>query len=117
MHDLGDVALQADAKALQNSLRSNDLITRLGGDELAILLPEIGYDEAVETGRKISIAVNSVLSGFSSVTGSTGIAWFGKENFDIPTMLKEADKLMYGVKASGKGNIRSQRFQTMSNTD
>lgn len=115
-HDAGDAALQAIAKALRNTLRSNDQITRLGGDEFAILLPEIGYDKAVEVGRKISVAINSALSDFPPVTGSIGIAWFGEVDCTFPSMLKTADKLMYEVKASGKGNMRSQRFDKMSDT-
>jgi diguanylate cyclase (GGDEF)-like protein len=109
-HDVGDMALQTVAKVLKNTLRSNDQITRLGGDEFAILLPEIEYEKAVETGHKISVAVNSALNDFSPATGSTGIAWFGKVDCTFPAMLKAADKLMYEVKASGKGKIRSQRF-------
>ncbi|MBI5922428.1 MAG: diguanylate cyclase [Betaproteobacteria bacterium] len=42
-------------------MRSSDQVARLGGDEFAVLLPEIGYDAAVEADRKISIAVNTAL--------------------------------------------------------
>lgn len=108
-HDAGDAALQATAKALLGDLRSSDRIARLGGDEFAILLPEVGYEEAVETGRKIFIAINIALREFPAVTGSIGVAWFGKIDRDFPEMLKAADELMYEVKASGKSNVRSRR--------
>ena len=116
-HDAGDAALQVTAKALIDTLRSNDRVARLGGDEFAILLPEIGYDEAVEAGRKISVAVNSALRDFSPVTGSIGIAWFGEIDRTFPAMMKAADELMYEVKKSGKGDIRSQHFATMSKSN
>jgi diguanylate cyclase (GGDEF)-like protein len=108
-HDAGDAALQATAKGLLGDLRSSDRIARLGGDEFAILLPEVGYDEASETGRKIFIAINIALREFPPVTGSIGIAWFGKIDRGFPEMLKAADELMYEVKASGKSNVRSRR--------
>ncbi len=111
-HDVGDAALQVSASALLGVLRSSDRVARLGGDEFAILLPEVGYDEAVEAGHKISVSVNSSLVDFPPVTGSIGIAWFGEADRDFLAMLKAADELMYEVKASGKGTLRSRMFAT-----
>ena len=108
-HDAGDAALQATAKALLGALRSSDRIARLGGDEFAILLREVGYDEAVEAGSKIFIAINIALRKFPPVTGSIGVAWFGKIDREFHEMLKTADELMYEVKADGKSNVRSRR--------
>ncbi|MFA7271057.1 MAG: GGDEF domain-containing protein [Sterolibacterium sp.] len=101
-HDVGDAALKATAQALLRTLRSSDQVARLGGDEFAVLLPEIGYDAAVEAGRKISIAVNTALEEFPPVSGSIGVAWFREADRLFPDMLKAADELMYEVKESGK---------------
>lgn len=109
-HDAGDEALRATARALRGALRSNDVIARLGGDEFAILLPEIGYEEAVEAGRKISVAVNDALRSFPPVKTSIGIAWFGEIDRTFDVMLKAADELMYEAKESGKNSVRSRRF-------
>jgi diguanylate cyclase (GGDEF)-like protein len=114
-HDAGDVALQVSAKAMLGVLRSSDRVARLGGDEFAILLPEVGYEEAVEAGHKISVSVNSSLVDFPPVTASLGIAWFGEADRDFLLMLKAADELMYEVKASGKGNLRSRVFSKGTN--
>jgi diguanylate cyclase (GGDEF)-like protein len=109
-HDAGDAALQAVAKALLATLRSNDQVARLGGDEFAVLLPEIGYDDAIETGNKVFNAVNVALRIFPDVTASIGVAWFGEINLTFPQMLKAADELMYEVKANGKGNLTAHCF-------
>lgn len=109
-HDAGDAALKATAGALLGVLRSSDRVARLGGDEFAVLLPEIGYDAAIEAARKISIAVNNALRHFPPVRGSIGVAWFGDAHRTFPAMLKAADELMYEVKESGKGEMRSRRF-------
>jgi len=109
-HDAGDAALRAIAKTLTENLRSNDRITRLGGDEFAILLPEIKYQEAIEAGHKISSAINAVLKDFHPVSGSIGVAWFGRVDRTFEEMLKAADELMYEVKVSGKGNFRCKSF-------
>lgn len=109
-HEVGDAALRATAAGLLGSLRNSDHVARLGGDEFAVLLPEISYDAALETGRKIFEAVNSRLSAFPPVKTSLGVAWFGEIDRSFPAMLKNADELMYEVKTSGKGNIRSRQF-------
>jgi len=109
-HDAGDAALRATAKALSGTLRASDQLARLGGDEFAVLLPEIGYDAAVEAGRKIGAAVNTALKDFPPVKGSIGVAWFDTAECSFPSMLKAADDLMYEVKESGKDAVRARRF-------
>lgn len=109
-HDVGDAALRATAQGLVRSLRAGDQVARLGGDEFAILLPEIGYEAAVETGRKISSTADEVLEHFSPVKESIGVAWFEKADRPFQAMLKAADELMYEVKNQGKDNIRTSRF-------
>ncbi|MGE5469540.1 MAG: GGDEF domain-containing protein [Bacteroidota bacterium] len=109
-HDAGDAALQATARGLIRSLRAGDQVARLGGDEFAILLPEIDYEAAVETGRKISHTADEVLEDFPPVKESIGVAWFEKADRPFQAMLKAADELMYEVKNQGKDNIRSSRF-------
>lgn len=90
-HDAGDEALRTTAKVMLNILRSNDRVTRLGGDEFVILLPEIGYNEAVGAGHKIFALVNKALREFLPVTCSIGVAWFKDVDRTFPEMLKEAD--------------------------
>ncbi|MFY9328372.1 MAG: GGDEF domain-containing protein [Georgfuchsia sp.] len=116
-HAAGDVALRATAEALLATLRSTDFASRLGGDEFAVLLPETGYDAAVEAGCKISVAVNHALRNFPPVTCSIGVAWFGVADRTFLAMLKAADELMYEVKESGKGSLRSRQFSPTDKSD
>lgn len=109
-HDAGDAALKATANALRSTLRYSDRVARFGGDEFVILLPEIGYDEAFEAGRKISHAVDLALQDFSPVRASIGVAWFGEVDRGFPEMLKAADDLMYKVKGSGKNSVHVHSF-------
>lgn len=116
-HDAGDAALRATAIALRSISRSSDRVARLGGDEFAVLLLEIGYEAAVEVGRKISTAVDTALQSFPPVKGSIGIAWFSEADRSFPAMLKAADDLMYEVKKNGKGNVRSRHFPEINRSD
>lgn len=110
-HDVGDEALRATARVLQKSLRTSDQVARLGGDEFAGILPEINYDSAVETVRKVHADINNALLGFAPVKASIGVACFEKVELTFSEMLKSADELMYEVKASGKGNVLSKKFE------
>lgn len=116
-HAAGDTALQATAEALLGTLRSSDTVARLGGDEFAVLLPETGFDAAVEAGRKIHMAVNKALEAFPAVKGSLGVAWFEDADCLFSVMLRAADELMYEVKQSGKNEMRSRRFSAMGLPD
>jgi diguanylate cyclase (GGDEF)-like protein len=102
--------LRTTAKALVGDLRSSDRVARLGGDEFAVLLPEIGYEQALEAGRKIAMSVDRALGAFPPVRASIGVAWFGQADRAFPAMLKAADDLMYEVKKSGKDDMLSRRF-------
>jgi len=112
-HDAGDQALCRAAEALRAALRTSDRVARLGGDEFAVLLPETGYDAAVEAGRKASVAMNAALAEYPPVTASVGVAWFAAADRSFPEMIKAADQLMYEVKASGKGRMLSRRMAAM----
>jgi len=116
-HAAGDAALQATARALLGALRSSDQVARLGGDEFAVLLPEIGYDAAVEAGHKVSLAINKSLKQFAPVTVSVGVAWFDNGKHSFATMLKAADELMYEVKQGGKNDMRAKRFGSTKDHD
>lgn len=109
-HVAGDKALEAVAMALRRAVRKTDRIARFGGDEFAVLLPEIGYDNAVDAGAKIAAAINLSLAEFSPVSVSVGVAWFDDAGLGFPAMLKAADDLMYDIKQEGKHGMKAQRF-------
>jgi diguanylate cyclase (GGDEF)-like protein len=116
-HDSGDEALRRAAEALLSALRTSDRIARLGGDEFAVLLPEIGYDAALEAGRKAHAAMNTALERYPPVTVSAGVAWFESTDRLFPEMVKAADELMYEVKKSGKARMLSRRIAGKTEPD
>lgn len=110
-HDAGDAALRATAAALRHNLRAKDLLARLGGDEFAILLPEIDQNTAMETGRKVFLAVNAALLDYPPVTASMGVIRFQRVTRSFVGMMKIADDLMYEVKKNGKNNMSYRQFE------
>ena len=106
-HDVGDVVLQATAKAIQSTLRRGDMCARMGGEEFLIICPNttsaegaLGVAERIRT----AIAENEIVSGAfeGAITASLGVA-LGDEHVDsIDTLLKMADEAVYSAKKNGR---------------
>lgn len=106
-HDVGDLALNAVARTIKQSIRGTDRSARLGGDEFAVLLPETDPAAARETGEKLGEAIIRMLDeSYAPVSVSIGVAIFEEVNNDFEQMLKVADRLMYETKTTGKRGVR-----------
>ncbi|MEO8180711.1 MAG: diguanylate cyclase [Deltaproteobacteria bacterium] len=104
-HAAGDTALCAVARCLQDALRANDRIGRMGGDEFAIVLPEIRSDDClalVQRVRQISpMVIDLIPAGSVRVGLSLGIASAEPgESFEL--VLARADAAMYEDKRRQK---------------
>lgn len=109
-HAIGDVALRATAMALVDATRSTDIVARMGGDEFAVIFPEVDSDAADVAAHKLFDKVNQALAQYTPVGVSIGVAWFDVPNGSLSMMLKAADDLMYAVKADGKNNLLTRRY-------
>ncbi|HEV7768501.1 MAG TPA: EAL domain-containing protein, partial [Thermoanaerobaculia bacterium] len=109
-HSFGDRLLADIAKRLYDSLRASDTISRIGGDEFSILLPEVTTTEAVAgVARKIleSLSKPFRLDGHELfVTASVGISCYPNDGDDAETLLKCADAAMYRAKELGRNQAQ-----------
>jgi len=109
-HSFGDRLLADIAKRLQGALRASDTISRIGGDEFSILLPEVVSAEAVAgVARKVldSLAQSFNVEGHDFfVTASVGISCFPTDGDDAETLLKCADAAMYRAKELGRNQAQ-----------
>ena len=93
-HAAGDRLLKAAASAWDGLLRSEDLITRMGGDEFMIVLPNCSMEVTSQIAGRLRDAVPD------GQQASTGIArWNGKDTAD--EFLAAADRALYETKTSG----------------
>ncbi|MFZ2492617.1 MAG: EAL domain-containing protein, partial [Thermoanaerobaculia bacterium] len=109
-HPVGDALLQQVASRLTATVREEDIIARIGGDEFLILLPELtrGRDAAV-VAEKILAAVRDPVvidSRGLRVTVSMGISVYPDDGSDVPTLIKNADAAMYHAKERGRNNYQ-----------
>ena len=106
-HSRGDAVLVAVAHALRRASRSTDLVARLGGDEFVVLLPETDRDAAeAALGKLRSQAQEAASRGGTKVTASVGSVSFAKPPDEVEVLVREADTVMYAVKANGKDAVR-----------
>jgi diguanylate cyclase (GGDEF)-like protein/PAS domain S-box-containing protein len=110
-HVIGDRLLQSVAQRLLECVRASDTISRQGGDEFVILLPEVSnpQDAAVCADKMLEAvrAPHRIDHHDLHVTASIGIATFPEDGTDSETLVRHADFAMYDAKDSGRDNRQS----------
>jgi len=105
-HTVGDRLLQAVSLRLQKCLRRGDTLSRFGGDEFTLLLPEIATeDAAAKIAQKLIRALKQpfFLGEHEIYVGcSIGIVVYPGGGEDIDSLIQNADIAMYQVKDRGK---------------
>ena len=103
-HAGGDALLQAVANTLTGRLRAGDVLSRIGGDEFAVLLPEASPEQAEIVGEALVLAVRELGQGSDpQVTASVGIFCFDDEHgLSEHNAMVGADLAMYAAKHAGR---------------
>ncbi len=106
-HAVGDQLLQAVAQRLKQCCRrEEDMVSRRGGDEFIVLLPDLdSVQEAVSVARKIieSLALAFIIPNHELFIGtSIGISIFPHDGTDGDTLIRNADMAMYSAKEAGR---------------
>lgn len=105
-HEAGDKLLVRIAECLRQSVRPDDTVARMGGDEFVVIMGHLDHrDEAAQIARRILDAIRDdpMLRGFGfPVTTSLGIALYPEHGQDVGALLKSADAAMYEAKREGR---------------
>ncbi|MDZ7620898.1 MAG: EAL domain-containing protein [Candidatus Competibacteraceae bacterium] len=109
-HPIGDQLLRELAARLQQSARPCDTVSRQGGDEFAVLLPDLDADdETARTAQRIVDAVAQpcrVDSHELHVTCSIGISSYPRDGRSAEMLLKNADTALYRAKDMGRNSYQ-----------
>ncbi|MDB5080400.1 MAG: hypothetical protein JWP00_2324 [Chloroflexi bacterium] len=115
-HLIGDNLLKQVAHRLKTSVRMNDLVARIGGDEFAIVLTRVKNRHDVEKVAKNLLKVLQkpfYVDGTELfVTGSIGISLYPSQGKTVTELIRQADNAMYRVKAHGKNNYHFHTEET-----
>jgi diguanylate cyclase (GGDEF)-like protein len=117
-HQAGDRVLCAVAAAIKTQLRSNDVLSRYGGEEFVALLSNIGEAMALEIAERIRRTIQSLVieleSESISVTISIGSATYEAHTSSSPLdseissrLLKTADAALYKAKRQGRNRVEN----------
>jgi len=109
-HGVGDEALKAGVSRIQDSIRLDDIVARVGGDEFLVLI------DGVTDKKVLSRICSTLLKNFSidfDISGnickmglSIGISIHPKDSIISEELIINADKAMYDIKNQGKNNYR-----------
>lgn len=108
-HSVGDRALIAIARCVQEQIRKPDVISRVGGEEFHVLLPDTGVRGALKVATRLRKAISACSipapSTAFNLTCSFGIAHMDHDDTHIDSILQRADAAMYQAKREGKDRI------------
>ena len=108
-HATGDQVLQTVARRLADSVRSSDVVARIGGDEFVAVLADVpSLPECEATAHRLLDAINEpiVVQGRClTLSASMGASLFPDDERDPDILLRYADHAMYSAKAAGRNQL------------
>ena len=114
-HDVGDEMLIAISKRLGNSIKEDDFLARIGGDEFVLIAKNI---KNVTNAQKLSLKMQKKVNERIDIGGvsffitlSIGVALYPEHGLTSQALLKNADIAMYEVKESGRNSFQIYREQ------
>jgi diguanylate cyclase (GGDEF)-like protein len=107
-HECGDHVLVHLANLIDESIRAGDIVCRVGGEELVVLMPNTAIEEAGEILERLRMTIQNASipwkSHSISLTASTGLSEY-KAQRDKETIYTNADQALYSAKQRGRNQV------------
>lgn len=108
-HNYGDEVLKEFSKCLIQSVRKIDIVSRWGGEEFLILLPETKKEQALNVAERIKKNLSKVYVNYKYIVVSMNTASFGLAEYNHEDnsnlLIEKVDKALYSSKNNGKNKI------------
>jgi diguanylate cyclase (GGDEF)-like protein len=104
-HAIGDAVLRDAAYAMRRSLRTFELLYRLGGEEFALLLPGAAEDDAARIAETLRVAIEDMETAGVRVTCSFGVATARGSSIELGELMAQADAALYAAKRGGRNRV------------
>lgn len=116
-HLVGDQALRQFAQSVQQCIRGSDLLCRYGGEEFALIVPDLGLPEATALADRILHRIAATPfrqenGAAFTLTVSAGVSCLGNEITTAEEMIDAADRALYLAKASGRNQVRWANYES-----
>jgi diguanylate cyclase (GGDEF)-like protein len=113
-HLAGDQALRQVADCLTNGCRTTDVVTRIGGEEFAIILTETDINGALMYAEKLRAAIADNTGFKQQITVSLGVAELSEQILEAEVLLDQADRALYEAKGKGRDRVCVYKIEVTS---
>ena len=108
-HHIGDLAIKSLANKAKSSIKKQDLVGRIGGEEFLIVLPNTSEQEAVAISERLRHSIAEKTFTFGNIeinfTISLGVSEIGPSSSALQDLVMQADKALYQAKFFGKNKV------------
>ncbi len=104
-HACGDAVLRDVAYALRKELRSFELLYRIGGEELLLVLPGAGLGAGCHVAEQVRAVIEHSRPAGLRVTASVGVCTAEGADIEFAPMFDAADRALYQAKRSGRNRV------------
>lgn len=105
-HDTGDETLRAVSRLLRDGMRKESTVARMGGEEFAILLPQVDVNGAFLVAERLrSCLEETTIPNIGHVTASFGVATFPVHTQTREELVTIADRALYDAKHAGRNRV------------
>lgn len=108
-HNIGDDVLKRFADVLRLECRQSDVVGRIGGEEVAILLPQTSAQAAQEVAQRIIERCRTIVvktqRGDLTFSCSVGVTEAAPSDLAVESILERADEAMYQAKRNGRNGV------------
>ena len=109
-HETGDKLLKAVAQRIRATMRNEDIVVRMGGDEFIVVLKTVrNTDQVSEAAGRVTEAMSApvIVDGRPLVTtASIGVSLYPRDGSDMGELLRHSDTAMYQAKDRGRNNFQ-----------
>lgn len=113
-HQLGDKVLRFVAQTLQKQLKGQDMVSRYGGEEFVVVLPDTPFAGAIAVAENLRKAIQKQKlrradnqKEIGSITLSIGVSKY-RAGEDAKDMIERADKALYAAKENGRNRVEAE---------
>ena len=117
-HESGDLLIRKIADTVETNLRTSDTISRVGGDEFIVLMPETDLAAAIDTAMRIKRSINEASLILNqdriAISVSMGISCYPVHGMDRTELLQNADHALYQSKNKGRNTISAAEVRPVN---
>ncbi|MFK8043293.1 diguanylate cyclase [Congregibacter sp.] len=108
-HPAGDAVIRAVARVMTETARRIDIVSRIGGEEFALILPDTPASAALRLAERLRQAIGSAGADSIAISASFGVSSVQDTGHDAKAMLAAGDEALYAAKKAGRNCVRFAR--------